>query len=307
MARRRAWWFVVLQVLLAVGVGYYVWRALRANWDQLATVGSSLTFRAGPVLGSAGVVLATYGLLIEGWRRVVDALGQRLRWRDATRIWTLSNLGRYLPGKVWAIVGLAALAQAAGVSGWAATAAALAMQVLSVGTGAGMAAAAAPDAVNPAWLAVALGLVALTVAALASPPLVRRLSRAAAGPLTSGFAVPRRGPLLLATAVTLGAWAGYGFALWLLARGVLATPHGLTPWRAAGAFAASYVVGLLAVFAPGGVGVREGMLFGLLQPTLGAADAFALAVASRVLLTGTELAAAGLGWMVGPGKDGNHR
>jgi uncharacterized membrane protein YbhN (UPF0104 family) len=52
------------------------------------------------------------------------------------------------------------------------------------------------------------------------------------------------------------------------------------------------VAGLVALFAPGGLVVREGLLILLLQPSIGLGAATALAVASRLLLTVTELGAA---------------
>jgi hypothetical protein len=87
------------------------------------------------------------------------------------------------------------------------------------------------------------------------------------------------------------AWVGYGFALWLLAQAVLPESN-LAPSLAIAAFAASYVAGLIALFAPGGLVVREGLLIALLQGSIGLGPATALAVASRVLLTITELGSA---------------
>ena len=55
--------------------------------------------------------------------------------------------------------------------------------------------------------------------------------------------------------------------------------------------ALGYILGWLALFAPGGVGVREVVLIGLLTPALGGGGAVALSVASRILLTLTEVAA----------------
>ena len=52
------------------------------------------------------------------------------------------------------------------------------------------------------------------------------------------------------------------------------------------------MLGLLALFAPGGVGVRELVLIGLLAPALGSGGAVAVSLASRVLLTVLEGAAA---------------
>src|SRR5436853_601794 len=71
----------------------------------------------------------------------------------------------------------------------------------------------------------------------------------------------------------------------------LGLPGALPVARAAGVFALGYILGLLALFAPGGVGVREVVLIGLLTPALGGGGAVALSVASRILLTVTEVVA----------------
>ena len=57
-------------------------------------------------------------------------------------------------------------------------------------------------------------------------------------------------------------------------------------------FTASYLAGFLALFAPGGLGVRESVFILMLQGPVGPAAATALALASRVLLTITEFGAA---------------
>src|SRR2546426_8338958 len=93
------------------------------------------------------------------------------------------------------------------------------------------------------------------------------------------------------TVLTVLSGGTYGAALWMLARGLI--PDAALPLpTAVGAFTLGYILGLLALFAPGGVGVRELVLIGLLAPFLGSGGAVALSVASRVLLTVTEAAAA---------------
>ena len=86
-------------------------------------------------------------------------------------------------------------------------------------------------------------------------------------------------------------WGTYGASLWMLCRGLLPGAH-LPLGTAVGAFTLGYTLGLLALFAPGGVGVRELVLIGLLAPFLGSGGAVALSVASRILLTVLEAAAA---------------
>ena len=98
--------------------------------------------------------------------------------------------------------------------------------------------------------------------------------------------------VLAATVLTVLSWATYGAALWMLARGLLADAAALPLTTAIGGFTLGYILGLLALFAPGGVGVRELVLIGLLAPSLGTGGAVAVSVASRVLLTLTEAMAA---------------
>jgi hypothetical protein len=56
------------------------------------------------------------------------------------------------------------------------------------------------------------------------------------------------------------------------------------------AFVASYVAGLIAVFAPAGLVVREAALVVALSPTIGGGKAVALAVGARIWLVAVEIA-----------------
>lgn len=293
---------VLLQVALGFAVAYAVWRSVAGNWERLTTSGVALAFRPLPALAAALVVLATYALLIESWRRVLAGWSQRMPYAVATRIWTVSNLGRYLPGKVWAVAGMAALAQRAGVAPWAAAGSAIILQALAVGTAAALVAATVPGAASATSLALAFGAAAATVVALGSPAVTRALFRLSGRLPVEGTPPLGARPIVAGALATLGAWVAYGVALKLWAAATLADgAAGLDLATAAGAFTASYVVGLLALFAPGGLVVREGLLFTLLQGHVGPGDALALAVGSRLLLTVTEIAAAlvGLTWPAG--------
>ena len=102
---------------------------------------------------------------------------------------------------------------------------------------------------------------------------------------------PRPEGILVGIAANAAAWLGYGTALWLLARGILPGAR-LELTRSVAVFTASYLAGFLALLAPGGLGVREGLFILMLQGPLGITGATALAVASRLLLTVTEFGAA---------------
>jgi glycosyltransferase 2 family protein len=285
--RRWFWWGV--QIAIATLVVRMVWGAIVKNWGEFRSLHVSLAPRPAWIALSVLVVFLTYALQIESWRRLLAGWTQHLSYGRAARIWLVVNLGRYVPGKVWSVAGLIVLAQRAGVEGWAAGASAFAIQAVGLGTAVAVVAAAAPSAESPLRLVAAALVAAATIGVLAW----ERGARALAGLV--GRADQFR-PLPLAAVaegagLTLASWLTYGLAFWLLGRG-LGLPGVLPLAVATGAFALGYILGLLALFAPGGVGVREVVLIGLLTPALGSGGAVAVSVGSRVLLTLTEVAAA---------------
>jgi uncharacterized membrane protein YbhN (UPF0104 family) len=86
-------------------------------------------------------------------------------------------------------------------------------------------------------------------------------------------------------------WSLYAVAFWLLFLGLV----GWQPFLFVGpAFAAAYVGGYLALFAPAGLGIREGLLAAFLAPVLAPQAALALALAARLWTTAVEVVPAGL-------------
>ncbi|MFL5519128.1 MAG: hypothetical protein ACJ8DJ_23455, partial [Gemmatimonadales bacterium] len=146
---------------------------------------------------------------------------------------------------------------------------------------------------HPEIVTVLAFLVAASAAGTALlfwPPVVRRMLRIAA-PEAAAQAVPAGPAIAFGVVANLAAWIGYGVGFWCLTRGLLPDTR-LDLTRAVAVFTASYLAGFLVLFAPGGLGVREGVFIQMLQGPLGPAAATALALASRVLLTITEFGAA---------------
>lgn len=289
-------WLRLVQGAAGAAILWFAARSLLRNWHELEA--QRLAWRVEParLLLAALVVWTMYALLVSAWRAMLAAWGERLDWWTAARIWTVSNLGKYLPGKVWAIAGMALMARRAGVSPAAATGSAVILQAVSIGSGAAVAALtgaaalerARPGATAALWLILAAAIAGIGL--LCWPPVLRRLLRLAA-PDAAAHAAPPLPAVLYGVTANVAAWSGYGLALWLLARGLL-PDAGLGLQAAIAVFTASYLAGFLALIAPGGLGVREGLFILMLQGPLGIGAATALALASRVLLTITELGAA---------------
>ena len=278
-----------MQGVVTLAVVAFVSRSIARNWTEFRSLHVQLTITPAWIAAAALLVLVTYVMQIESWRRILAGWHQRLRFLTAARIWTLANLGRYVPGKVWSVAGLLVLAQQAGVAAGPATASAFVIQAVALGSGVAVVAAVTPQAAPPLRLLLA-GVAAVgTIALLAWRPTALWLGRfvSAAAPLEP----LSLSAVLASTLLTVLSWGTYGASLWMLCRGLLPDAH-LPLGTAIGAFTLGYILGLLALFAPGGVGVRELVLIGLLAPFLGSGGAVALSVASRILLTILEAAAA---------------
>ncbi len=228
------------------------------------------------------------------WRRLLLELGHELPLRRAAGVWFLSNLARYVPGRIWQFVGMMELGADSGVPRGAILASVAAHQVLTNATGVLIGVPALVSALGASratWLTgVAVGLA--VVAFGLSPWTLTRLSR-----VLTPIARPPSGQVRLSQAplalILLGYclyWVGLGTAFWSLGRALGANSGDLIGW--ASAFPASYVAGYLSLLTPSGVGVREGVLALLLAPVAGAGVAGVAALAARLWLTVAELLAA---------------
>ena len=237
------------------------------------------------------IVLLNYILLIDTWRRLVAGWGGYLPFGTAARIWFVSNLGKYLPGKVWSIAAMSVMAREQAVSPVAAAGSSILIQLITISTGIALALFMGVRAIDQPRLAIVVGF--LLAAGIASLPFtLPRLASVASALTGRTIEVPplATGTLLLTVARSLLSWLTYGVAFQFFVRGVLGSAAGATRSFIA-VYAASYILGFLALFAPGGVIVRESALVaGMVRLGLaGQADAFAVAVASRLWLTVVEL------------------
>lgn len=291
---RRLW--RIAQPILLLLVLFYVARAFYLRWADVRDASRNIDVQWLWVSVSCVVVLATYGVLVESWRLLIRATGGTLPYATAVKIWTAANLGRYLPGKVWSIGALGVLAQREGVPGWVAASAAVIGTLLNIGAGFGVTALAATgsgDALEPYLRngAVAGGIAFILGLALLPwllPRAVAMLSRVL--PHASAVRLPPVGAIWIAALVNTCSWIAYGVAFAFFAHGVTPDVTG-SPMLFVAVFTASYVVGYLFLFAPGGIGVREVILQTMLV-SFGMTDvgtAWLLSLLSRLWLTVLEI------------------
>src|SRR6185503_10161280 len=154
--------------------------AIRSQWSALTEAASNLHPNWWGVGEASVIFLATYAVLVQSWRMLIAGWGSSLPYGAAVRIWTISNLGRYIPGKLWSIGAMGVMAQQQGVSPAAAAGSAVLGTLLQIGAGFGVIAfcgvatnsdflAGLPPWMR--WVSVA-GLVAFIAGLLALPWLL---------------------------------------------------------------------------------------------------------------------------------------
>jgi uncharacterized membrane protein YbhN (UPF0104 family) len=287
---------LAFQAAFVAAVLWFAGAALARQWSGVRESLRAVHPAWGPIAASVALVYLAYALLIQTWRAMLHSWGARLRFVQASRIWFVSNLGRYVPGKVWQIAAMGVMAQGQGVSPIAATGSSLVVNVANVISGfavvfatgaAALEVAARGGARTGAVVAAALAVVLLALPAVW--PLIARVAvRASRGRLVLP-AIPARS-IWLAGLGTAAAWILYGLAFQLLARGLDLGATGATRSYLA-VYASSYLVGYLTLLAPGGIGVREAMMVvGLTRlGVMPQPDAWLLAIVSRLWLTVMEI------------------
>jgi uncharacterized membrane protein YbhN (UPF0104 family) len=263
---------------------------LRGQLPAIGAVARATHPRWGLVAAASLVVLATYALLIESWRRILGLLGGALSPASAAVIWLVSSLARYIPGILWQLGAMTEMTRRRGVPISVSTGAAMVITVVNLITGLGvfaLATAAAPSLSTKGTWILWVGTL-LLVAAPFALPRVGDLGKQITG---RDIVMPRVGirPLLLAGLATAAAWLAYGVAFWLLVQALLPGP----PRSFVGCLAlytGAYLTGLLNL-APAGLGAAEGALI-FLAPQLGVAtapEAAVLAAAVRIWRTLLEV------------------
>jgi glycosyltransferase 2 family protein len=300
--RRRSAWRL-LGWALSAGIFAAALLPLRDRWSAVGDAGGLPGLI--PATGAVAAYLLANGVLADTWRRVVLVTGTRLAFGEAAWIWALSQLARYTVGAAQ-VAGRAVVGRRYGVG----AAAGAVTTLVEVGWQTSITAALMlatlpwwlPGAGDLGWLAwVAVLPVAVLAVGLVWPDgLLRGLAR-----LLAAVPIPRLdrrrlaervGGVALSPAEALALTARFAAnsALRLAAFLLLFAAVGgavASDWPVAvGAYAVGQVVGRLAVFAPGGIGPREGATLLVVAQVLGGGPALVLVAATRLLEMVAELA-----------------
>jgi len=285
-------WMVVIAIFLFLG------KMASDQWGEIK--GASFTFKVVPFILSTLIFAFSYLIQVWAWYLITLKLGIALSPSETIETWFTSQLGKYLPGKVWLLLGRFYLYDSKGKSKKVISIALYLETILVILSGGLIFLAAfvffkeirSSYGGNQFWWVILLFIIALVSL---HPRVFLKI-------LNWVLVQLNREPISLSISYSdvLGilifcvvAWmiGGIGFYLFIDAFYPVAPQYILF---LTGAMAISSTLGLIAIFAPSGLGVREGALVYLLSLMMATPIAVILSVLTRIWMTLIEIGLIGM-------------
>jgi uncharacterized membrane protein YbhN (UPF0104 family) len=275
-------------VIGVAGIAFVTTRIVRDR-DEIADAMSSAEIGWLVVGGVAGAIaMALIGL---NWLLILRHAGAAAPWRRGMAWFFVGQLGKYVPGGIWPIVGQAELAHRdATPRGAAYSSTAMSMVTTFLGAAS---VAAITGLVTPTdhrlASAALLALLALVFAAIAVPAVGRAIDRFTRRFTTRALRLPEPRWFSLLVARHLPVWFAFAgmniFAVVALGVDV----DGPLVVELIFVTCVSWMAGFVVVGVPGGIGVRETVFIAMTTAALGPGVAVSAAVLSRIVSIAVDL------------------
>lgn len=275
----------VLTVAVVAVIFYFLIRHLVANWTKIPF--SELRFDAGYVAISFLFLLAYFLLLTHGWSQIVAELDEKIPYAKALYILSASQVAKYLPGGIWYTLGRVYLGKSANIREEIGLLSVVFETFLLMLTNLVIFLIAinfvSSEPVLSPWLSI---LFIVVILILLYPPLLNLL-------LNFALRLIKRPKVTLRAKYTnILKLSAYFFGVWFCQiAGFYALINSIYPVpltqlaQVTTAYTLSWITGFIVLFAPGGLGVREGMMSLLLASILPSPLAVAISFIARIWIT----------------------
>jgi hypothetical protein len=287
---------VIRYLLIAVALGFAIW-AVVTQWSSVQEALAQIAPLS--IAVSLVTVLLGLGAGLMSWVTILNGIGDRAPVPVGGQLMLVGQLGKYVPGSVWAYVMQMELGRQHGI----ARPRVLVTSLYAAGVG--------------VVSSLVLGALALPIVAKSNPELLWLFALLPLGLAllhprimtwiaSNVLRIFRREPLehriryrtvALAVGWSLLSYLFYGLHLFVLVNS-LVDPDLANLLLLTGAMALSFTLSLFAVVFPSGLGIREAVLVAAMSLVLTVAQATAVTLVSRIIFTVADLAAAGLAVLV---------
>ncbi len=285
----------IIKIGIVLIIFYFLAKNLYQNWWQIDF--KQLRFNV-PLLSVSSLFLFIFFLLfIFGWKLILRGLGVSLSFLKALKIIFYSQLGKYLPGKIWAIVGRMYFCQQLGVSASKAFISVVLEMALTIISGmfiflVGL--SIFPGFrihINPFLLMIVVIILFIVIHPRVFTRIINIfLQLVKKGPIRIDLNFSQICGMMLYYCLM---WLSLGIAFYFLINSTTFIALSTIPILA-GSFSISTTIGAMALFVPGGLGVRESVLALLLSNFFPISLAILLSVLSRIWISFGELILVGI-------------
>jgi len=280
---------VALQLAaLAIFVGFLAYAirgAFHDAWDDIRNADPKW-------FTLACIFVAVYYLVfVIGWTWILRDWGIEMPYPVALRAEMVSMLAKYIPGGIWTPAARVVAARRAGI-----TDSALVAVSMLVEAGISAVAGVIVFVVALVWVdgvdapTIPIIVFGIVVTMLLYPRIFVPLASKVLRRLGHRDLPPLRAHTMWSLLMFYsGTWLIGGTALWCLLRSVGAHPEPASIVFLGGTAAIGAIVAVLVVFAPSGLGVREGSMYGLMLAVAPKGAALGAIVLNRVVITLVEI------------------
>jgi uncharacterized membrane protein YbhN (UPF0104 family) len=289
-------WVIIVAIFAFLG------KMLWDNWSQVKE--APFTLKSFPFILSTLIFIFSYFLQIWAWYLITQKLGIAISYQETLKSWFYSQLGKYLPGKVWLILGRFYFYESMGKSRKEISVA-LYLETVTMLIAAGLLSFVALlflkeanpiHAGIPFWWMFPL----LIVAFLSLHPQALQkilnwiLIQIKREPISLSISYS---DILWVLFICILAWVVGGVSFYLFVDSVFPVSLQYILFLT-GALAFSSTLGLIALFAPSGLGVREGALVYLLSSIIPIPIAIIISILTRLWMTLIETGLIGVVYLM---------
>ena len=295
---RRADYKQVVRWMIVIAIFLFLGKMASNHWGEIK--GTSFTFKVVPFILSTLIFAFSYLIQAWAWYLITLKLGIALSPSETIETWFYSQLGKYLPGKVWLLLGRFYLYDSKGKSKKVISIALYFETILVILSGGLIFLAAlvffkeirsSYDG-NQFWWVILLFIIALV--SLHPRVLLKILNwilvQLNREPISLSISYSEVLGILIFCVV---AWMIGGIGFYLFVDSVYPVSSNYILFLT-GALAISSTLGLMAIFAPSGLGVREGALVYLLSFLMATPVAVIISILTRIWMTLIEIGLIGM-------------
>ena len=288
----------ILTTVVIVIIFAFLIRNLVSNWSKIPF--ESLQANVLLILLSFFALLLNFLCYGKSWQEVMRALGAPITFAQSIWMIATTQIGKYVPGKVWYMVGRVYVGRQARLDGKK-LALSMVLEACLLHVTGGiifLISTLISGNYNIGWVIISIILISVAVIIL-HPKILGRVAnfflRILKKPqIESTLTYPQ---IIQISVYFFGLWISQVIGFYLLVTAIYPIPFYYVLHLSA-AYTLAWISGSVAVFAPGGLGVREGVMTLMLSPILPMPLAIAISFITRVWISIFEIVAFFIGLLI---------